>query len=357
MKVAIILGTRPEIIKMSPVIRYCQNNAIDFYVIHTNQHYSSNMDEVFFRELELPLPDYNLNVGSGSHGEQTGKMLMGIERILQENRPGVVLVQGDTNTVLAGALAASKLHIKVGHVEAGLRSFDRSMPEETNRVIVDHIADYLFVPTEVGEQYLKNEGIDDQKIIITGNTIVDALYFNIRLAEKKSTILKQLQLSKSEYFVLTLHRAENIDNQAVFANIWQGIIQVTEQYQLPIIFPIHPRTKKVMDTLHLSLPGNIRLIEPVGYFDFLNLLSHSRLVLTDSGGIQEESAIINIPCVTIRENTERPETIEIESNILAGNTPQGITQAVETMLQKNTNWHHPYGDGNAAQKIIKALIN
>ncbi len=355
MKVAIILGTRPEIIKMSPVIRYCQNNNIDFYVLHTNQHYSSNMDEVFFHDLELPLPDYNLNVGSGSHGEQTGKMLMGIEKVLQENRPDTVLVQGDTNTVLAGALAASKLHIKVGHVEAGLRSFDRSMPEETNRIMVDHIADYLFASTQVAAQYLKNEGIDDQKIIITGNTIVDALYFNIRLAEKKSTILQQLQLNEGNYFVLTLHRAENIDNSAVFSNIWKGIIQVAEQHKIPIVFPIHPRTKKAMNGLNLSLPENIRLIEPVGYFDFLNLLSHSRLVLTDSGGIQEESSIINIPCVTIRENTERPETIKIGSNILAGNTPQGITQAVETMLKKNTNWKHPYGDGNAAEIIIESL--
>ncbi|MDM7912778.1 MAG: UDP-N-acetylglucosamine 2-epimerase (non-hydrolyzing), partial [Methanotrichaceae archaeon] len=210
MTIAIILGTRPEIIKMAPVIRECQRRSQDFFVIHTGQHYSYEMDRVFFEDLELPLPEYNLDVGSGDHGEQTGKIMSGVEKVLKKEQPNVVLVQGDTNTVMAGALAASKLHIKVGHVEAGLRSYDRNMPEEINRVVADHVSDYLFAPTKIARKNLLAEGIADDKISITGNTIVDSVYQNLEIARKKVQALEALGLSGREYFLATVHRAENV---------------------------------------------------------------------------------------------------------------------------------------------------
>ena len=211
MKISIVLGTRPEIIKMSPILRECENQTLGYFILHTGQHYSYNLDKIFFEDLELPLPKYNLDVGSGSHAEETGKMLIGIEKVLKEEKPDIVLVEGDTNTVLAGALAASKSHIKIGHVEAGLRSYDRTMPEEINRVIADHVSDYLFAPTEKARGNLLTEGIDKSKIFVTGNTIVDAVYQNLEIARGKVDILKKLNLNSEEYFLVTAHRQENVD--------------------------------------------------------------------------------------------------------------------------------------------------
>lgn len=226
MKIAIILGTRPEIIKMSPLIRECEMQGIGYYILHTGQHYSFEMDRVFFEELKLPVPKYNLDVGSGSHGEQTGKMLAGIEEILLKDMPDIVLVQGDTNTVLAGALAASKLHIKVGHVEAGLRSFDRSMPEEINRIVADHISDYLFAPTENSKGHMLDEGIPEEKIFVTGNTVVDAVYQNLEISKQTRHTLSKLKLKKGEYFLTTVHRAENTDNKERLSSILNGFEQI-----------------------------------------------------------------------------------------------------------------------------------
>jgi len=357
MKVLIILGTRPEIIKMTPVIRECRRQKLDFFILHTNQHYSKNLDKIFFEELELPQPKYNLRVGSGSHAEETGKMLIGIEKVLTKEGPDVVLVEGDTNTVLAGALAAVKLHIKVGHVEAGLRSYFRKMPEEINRILTDHCSDFLFAPTKKAREILLSEGISEKKIFVTGNTIVDTVYQNLKLARKKSKILDRLNLKKENYFLLTAHRPENVDKKERLKGILEGLDLIYKKFNLLIIYPIHPRAKKMINKFKLKVPEGIRLIEPVGYLDFLQLEANAKLVLTDSGGVQEETCILKVPCVTLRDNTERAETLEVNGNVLAGANSQKILKSSLKMLKQKRNWKNPFGDGRAGEKIIKILIN
>jgi len=356
MKICIILGTRPEIIKMSPIIRECERQKLDYFIIHTNQHYSEKLDRIFFEELELPKPKYNLDIGSGTHAEQTGKALIEIEKVLIKGKPDIVLVEGDTNTVLAGALAATKLHIKVGHVEAGLRSYDREMPEEINRVLTDHCSDFLFAPTKKAKEILIKEGISKKKIFVTGNTIVDAVYQNIKLAKKKSKILKKLNLKEEKYFLLTCHRQENVDKKERLRGILDGLNLLYKKFTLSIIYPIHPRTKKRIKEFRLKIPEGTKLIEPVGYLDFLQLEANAKLVLTDSGGIQEEACILKVPCVTLRDNTERPETLEARSNILAGTNPEKILKEVETMLSKKRNWGNPFGGGGSGRKIVKIIL-
>jgi UDP-N-acetylglucosamine 2-epimerase (non-hydrolysing) len=351
---SIILGTRPEIIKMSPVIRECEKQQIGFFILHTGQHYSYEMDKIFFEELELPEAKYNLDIGSGLHAEQTGKIMIGIERILAEEKPNTILVQGDTNTVLAGALAATKLGIKVGHVEAGLRSFDRNMPEEINRVLTDHVSDYLFAPTEMAKQNLQKEGITENKIFVTGNTIVDAVYRNSEIAKKKTKIFENSWLKKGEYFLITAHRQENIDVKERLQGIVKGLELLHNEFSIPIIFPIHPRTHKKIKDFDLILKG-ITPIDPVSFLDFLWLEGYAKLVLTDSGGVQEETCILRVPCVTLRDNTERPETIEVGSNVLTGVNPINIVRGVKLMLNKERNWRNPFGDGNAGKKVIEIL--
>lgn len=354
MKTAIILGTRPEIIKMSPVVREYERLRLDCFILHSGQHYSYNLDKVFFEQLGLPSPKHNLGVGSGTHGEETGKMLIGIEKVLLKEKPDLVLVEGDTNTVLAGALAASKLHIKVGHVEAGLRSYDRQMPEELNRTLADHCSDYLFAPTEKARAILLGEGIPEEKIFVTGNTIVDAVYQNLDIAKKKGNALDNLHLAPKGYFLLTLHRQENVDNRARFASILEGLDRVATDFHLPIIYPIHPRSRKMMTKFGLK-SRNLKLIEPVDFLDFLQLESNARLILTDSGGVQEEACILGVPCVTLRDNTERPETIEVGANILAGASPDKIVECARLMLQKDASWSNPFGDGKAGERIVKIV--
>ncbi len=278
MKTSIVVGTRPEIIKMSPIIRECERLKLDYFILHTGQHYSYNMDRVFFEQLELPQPHYNLNVGSGSHAEQTGKILMGVEKVLQKEKPDVVLVEGDTNTVLAGALAAAKLHIKIGHVEAGLRSYDRTMPEEINRVLTDHCSDFLFAPTEQAQQILLEEGIPRNKIFITGNTIVDAVFQNMRLAEKHNHVLDDLGLKKQEYFLVTMHRQENVDDQHRFHDILKGLKDLNKKYDIPVIYPIHPRSSKKIQEFQLDALG-VTLIEPMDFLGFLQLEQNAKVVL------------------------------------------------------------------------------
>jgi len=355
MKICIILGTRPEIIKMSPIIRECEQRNLDYFVLHTGQHYSYNMDRVFFEQLELPDAKYNLDVGSGSHAEQTGKMLIGIEKILLKEEPDVVLVEGDTNTVVAGALAAVKLHIKVGHVEAGLRSYYREMPEEINRIVADHCADYLFAPTEKAKEILLGEGIEEEKIFVTGNTIVDAVYQNLEIAQKKANILAELGLEKQNYFLVTAHRQENVDNKQRFDGILKGLQLINKEYDMPVIYPIHPRARKRMKEFGLNADG-IELVEPLDYLSFLQLEANAKLVLTDSGGVQEETCILKVPCVTLRDNTERPETLEVGSNMLAGTQPEKILNMVEKMINKKKDWENPFGDGKAGERIIKILM-
>lgn len=351
MKFCIILGTRPEIIKLSPIIRECERQGLDYFIIHTGQHYSYEMDRIFFDELKLPLPKYHLDVGSGTHGHQTGKMLAGIEDILTKERPGIVYVQGDTNTVLAGALAAAKLQIKIGHVEAGLRSFDRSMPEEINRVIADHISDLLFAPTERAKELLLKEGIPEGKIFVTGNTIVDAVFENLKIAES-SGILEKLGVKPKSYMLSTIHRQENTDDRDRLADIFRGLGLVSLESHMPIIMPIHPRTRKMLAEFRIEVPAGVQVIEPLGFMDFLKAESNARLVLTDSGGVQEECCILGVPCVTIRENTERPETVEVGSNVIAGLEHERIVKAARAMIDKSGKWDNPFGDGKAAEKII-----
>ncbi|MEA2033046.1 MAG: UDP-N-acetylglucosamine 2-epimerase (non-hydrolyzing) [Euryarchaeota archaeon] len=354
-RIAIVLGTRPEIIKMSPVIRECERLNLDYFVLHTGQHYSYNMDKVFFEQLKLPDARYNLDVGSGLHGEQTGKMLIGIEKILQKEEPDVVLVEGDTNTVLAGALAATKLHIKAGHVEAGLRSYDRNMPEEINRVLTDHVSDYLFAPTEKSRQLLLGEGIPAEKIFVTGNTVVDAVYQNLSISEERINPLNDLELTPKKYFLVTAHRQENVDIEERFEGIINGLELLADEFCLPVIYPIHPRARKMMN--HFGLKANgVELIEPVDYLSFLQLEARAKLVLTDSGGVQEEACILNVPCVTLRDNTERPETLDVGSNILAGTNAESILSKTKEMSNRDNNWNNPFGDGKAGERIVEVIM-
>lgn len=343
---------------MVPLIRVCEKKKINYQLIHTGQHYSYEMDKIFFRELELPEADYNLDVGSGTHGEQTAKILTGIEKILMDENYGredVVLVEGDTNTVLAGALAAAKLHIKVGHVESGLRSYSREMPEEINRILTDHISDYLFAPTENAGKILLSEGIEKEKIFVTGNTIVDSVYQNLELAKKKVDVFQKFGIEKENYFLVTAHRAENVDVVERLNGIIEGLNKIYNKYKLPIIFPAHPRTIKMIEKFNVKLNKNIRLIKPLGFLEFLQLEANAKLVLTDSGGVQEETCILKVPCVTLRDNTERPETIGVGSNILAGCSPDVIFNKVNLMINKNRNWNNPFGDGRSGERIIEII--
>jgi len=354
MKFSIVLGTRPEIIKMSPIIRECQRLNLDFFILHTGQHYSYNMDQTFFEQLKLPDANYNLDIGSGSHAEQTGKMLIGIEKILLKEHPDAVLVEGDTNSTLAGALAATKLHIKIGHVEAGLRSYDRKMPEEINRLLVDHCSDFLFAPTKKAKKTLLGEGVEEKKIFVTGNTIVDAVLENFKISKQFKSILEQLDLHKGKYFLATVHRQENVDDENRFLRIVIGLEKVKSKFRIPLIYPIHPRARKRLSEFKI-IPKNLKLVEPLNYLSFLQLEGNAKLVLTDSGGIQEETCILKVPCVTLRDNTERPETLDVGSNILAGSNPHEIVEKTQMMLNRSNNWKNPFGKGDAGFKIVDIL--
>lgn len=354
-KIAIVFGTRPTFIKMSSLIKTLSKKRANFFIIHTGQHYSKELDKVFFEELKILKPDYNLKIGSGTHGYQTGIGLIEIEKIFLKEKPKLVLVYGDTNSMLAAALAAAKLHLPLAHIEAGLRSYDRFMPEEINRVLADQIADYLFAPTKIAKQNLLKEGISKNKIFVVGNLIVDTLFQNIKIAKKYDKIFKDLKIKKEKYFLITAHRSENVDFKDKLKGILEGLNLIYKNYQLPIIYPIHPRTQKMIEKFKLKVPEGVKTIKPLGYFEFLNLLMNAKLVLTDSGGIQEESCILKIPCVTLRENTERPETLKVKSNILVGTDPFKILKGVNTMLKRKRSWQNPFGDGKTSLKIIKIL--
>jgi len=354
MKIAVILGTRPEIIKMSPIIREFKKRRLNFFILHTNQHYSENLDRVFFKELNIISPKYNLNICSGTHSQVISKIIMGVDSVLLKEKPDVVVVQGDTNTVLAGSLAAAKLNIKIAHIEAGLRSYFSGMPEELNRILTDHCSEILFAPTHLAKDNLLKEGIDKNKIFISGNTIVDAVLENIKIANEKSKILDDLRLEKNKYFLLTIHRQENVDDKTRIMNIFKGIELVQKKFNTQIICPIHPRTKKMMDQFGVKVGKKIKLIEPLGYFDFLQLEKNSRLIFTDSGGVQEEACILHVPCVTLRDNTERPETLMVKSNILSGVDPNKILKCAVYMVKKNS-WNNPFGNGKSSSKIVDLI--
>ncbi|MDD5127874.1 MAG: UDP-N-acetylglucosamine 2-epimerase (non-hydrolyzing) [Dehalococcoidales bacterium] len=354
MKIGIILGTRPEFIKMAPIIRELEARKADFFLLHTGQHYSANLDGIFFEQLNLPKPRHALGVGSASHAEQTAKILTSAEKVLLEEKPDCVLVQGDTNSVLAGALAAAKLQVKVGHVEAGLRSYDRTMPEEINRVIADHCAEYLFAPTEKAKAILRGEGIPAAKIFVTGNTIVDAVFQNVEIARARVS-LSNWRVSPNQYVLVTVHRQENIHNKERFTAILEGLEKVAAELKLPVLYPVHPHSRKMMEQFKLK-PAGLTLLEPLDYLSFLLLENHARLILTDSGGVQEESCVLKVPCVTLRDNTERPETIEVGANLLAGTAPDKIMDCSREMLGRDRSWANPFGDGKAGKKTVSILL-
>ncbi len=358
MKIGIIVGTRPEIIKMAPVIRECEKREIPFFIIHSNQHYSVEMDSVFFKELNLPAPHYNLGVGSGLHSNQTGNILIKMEPILLAEKPDVVLVQGDTNTVLAGALSASKLNIKVGHIEAGLRSYDRTMPEETNRIMTDHISEYLFAVGANQQAILAKEGIDQSKIYTVGNTVSDSLFQHLKISADTSKILAELNVEAGKYFLVTAHRASNVDIPSNLLELLELFDQLHTKYSQTIVWPIHPRTQAKLKEFDIEIPSYLKLLPPIGYLDFIQLQKHAQLILTDSGGIQEEACLLGVPCITLRENTERPESIEVGANILVGRDANKALAAAGKWLTSEQvfNWDNPFGDGHVAEAILDIII-
>ena len=389
MKIALVVGARPNFMKIAPIIKAIAtyNNSchlspvtIHHLLVHTGQHYDYEMSKVFFEDLELPEPDIYLGIGSGTHAEQTGKVMIEFEKVLFKEKPDLVIVVGDVNSTLACALASGKLDIRVVHVEAGLRSFDRTMPEEINRLLTDQISDFLFTPSPDANRNLKKEGIPEEKIFLVGDVMVDSLLYNLEKA-KKSTILKRLGLQKglstancvltTDYCLLTLHRPSNVDDKGSFLRIINALTEISKH--IPIIFPIHPRTKKQIEsfgfgdyftnsmTNDLRLTTNdsgIRCVDPLGYLDFLNLMMHSKFVMTDSGGMQEETTVLGIPCLTLRDTTERPITISQGTNVLVcSDTQKIIDEAFKILDGKGKRGNRPeMWDGKAAERIIEVLL-
>lgn len=351
--ISIVLGTRPEIIKMMPLVKECERRGIEFQMVHSGQHYSYDMDRVFFSQLRLPDPDVTLEVGSGDHGAQTARIIEGCERTFKEECPSHVLVQGDTNTVAGASIAAVKMGIPVGHVEAGLRSYDRTMPEEINRVISDHVSSFLFAPTETSRSNLLKEGIEEG-VTVTGNTIVDAVHIIKEIADKECDILKSLGLRKEGYILATAHRAENVDSKEKLERIFNGLNAVSKGQGLPVIMPMHPRTRKMVG-LHSIDIGDVQVIDPVGVLEFVSLEADAALCMTDSGGVQEEACILRTPCITLRENTERPETVGVGANVLVGTDVNKMIGLAREMLGRSREWENPFGDGRASARILDAL--
>lgn len=358
-KIVTVIGARPQFIKASAVSRALQSSGrLSEVLIHTGQHFDSNMSEVFFSELAMPAPKYNLGVHGGQHGAMTGQMLEGIERILVDEKPDAVLVYGDTNSTMAGALAAVKLHIPVAHVEAGLRSFNMRMPEEINRILTDRISTWLFTPTDAAVQHLRFEGVAEDKIIPVGDVMYDvALHFGARVAETGGT-LSRLGLSSGGYVLTTVHRAENTDDLARLNVIVTALIATAQK--LPVVWPLHPRTRGVLqrnsllDTLTAS---GVRLIEPVGYLEMVQLEKYAALVVTDSGGVQKEAYFFQVPCVTMRDETEWVELVQAGWNRLAPpGDPGAVTAAIREALGTRGREVSPYGGGDAADKIVARLV-
>ena len=354
MKIAVVLGTRPEIIKMAPVIRAADEAGLDCVVIHTGQHYSYEMDAVFFEDLGLRAPDINLGVGSGSHAFQLAEILSRLEEVLLREAPETVLVEGDTNSVLAAALAANKLGFAVGHIEAGLRSHDRRMPEEINRILVDHLADDLYAPTQTAVQNLLLEGLPSQRITLTGNTVVDELLRHRAQATERA-VASRFGLEAGRYAIATVHRAENVNDDRRLAGIIGGLGLVGQRLALPVLVALHPRTRARLGELGIETDPGVDLMPPLGYLDFLSLHQTAGLLLTDSGGLQEEACALGIPCVTMRDTTERPESLEIGASVLAGANAQAILAAAISLSGRDRGWPNPFGDGHSGERIVQAL--
>jgi UDP-N-acetylglucosamine 2-epimerase (non-hydrolysing) len=391
MKLINVVAARPNFMKIAPVIRAIKkhnnrvHSSLDTHhsklyavLVHTGQHYDYEMSKVFFEDLEIPVPDIYLGVGSGTHAEQTGNVMIEFEKVLFKEEPDLVIVVGDVNSTLACALSSVKLHIPVAHVEAGLRSFDRTMPEEINRLLTDAIADFLFTPSPDADENLKREGIPEDKIFLVGDVMVDSLLFNLDKA-KKSNILRKLGLQKelstdrcqlpTDYALLTLHRPSNVDERESLHNILEALKRISTE--IPIIFPIHPRTRKQIEHFGLqdyftnfenrmsTIGYGLYYIDPLGYLDFLKLMIHSKFIMTDSGGIQEETTVLGIPCLTLRDTTERPITIKQGTNILVHNNSERIIKEACKILDgklKKGNCPEIW-DGRSAERIVEIIVS
>jgi UDP-N-acetylglucosamine 2-epimerase (non-hydrolysing) len=360
LKIVNVVGARPNFMKMAPLVDEMRKHAeIQAMLVHTGQHYDQTMSKLFFDELGLPKPDIYLGVGSGSHGAQTGKIMIEFERVLQENKPDVVIVVGDVNSTIACGLVTVKMNVRLAHVEAGLRSYDRTMPEEINRVLTDQIADYLFTTERDAHRNLQREGVDPAKIFFTGNVMIDTLVKHRERAEQ-SRIIEELRVEPRRYGLVTLHRPSNVDTPENLSKILDALFEV--QQQLTLIFPVHPRTRKQLKLFGLEekvrRTTNLKLIDPLGYLDFLKLMAHARLVLTDSGGIQEETTVLGVPCLTMRENTERPITVEVGTNVVIGDSPSRLMEESHRILSG----HGKKGalpelwDGHAAERVVRILL-
>jgi UDP-GlcNAc3NAcA epimerase len=349
MKIATIVGARPQFIKAAAMSRELRKRHQEI-LIHTGQHYDHAMSGAFFEGLEMPVPEFNLSIGSGSHGAQTGAMLKGIEEVLISSRPDWVLVYGDTNSTMAGALAAAKLHIPVVHVEAGLRSFNRAMPEEINRVVTDHVSELLLCPSKISVENLANEGVE-RGVHIVGDIMLDILnWARERALDQRQPLLNRLFLNSGKFILATMHRSENTDNPENLSGILQAFNSVKE----PIVFPAHPRTRKAIEAVQAKLGANVQLVEPLGYFDMINLSQSARLILTDSGGLQKEAYWLGVPCITLRNETEWVETVEAGWNVLAGADSKKIIELVRSFSPPS---HRPalYGEGVVAQACVEVL--
>jgi UDP-N-acetylglucosamine 2-epimerase (non-hydrolysing) len=357
MEIVTVVGTRPEIIKMAPVIRaLSQTNNVSCHLVHTNQHYDNSLSQTFFSALELPAPDRNLGIRSGTHYEQTGEGIKKIGALIDERKTPAVLAQGDTNAVLSAAIATSKTSSAFGHVEAGLRSFDWTMPEEINRIVADSVSDFAFAPTDTAMTNLRNEDRGDYAYL-TGNTIVDACLEHEPIAQRKSNALTELGVEPEAYIVATVHRPLNTDNEDRLRRVLSSL----DNASLPVVFPVHPRTQTVIDELDFTADGALELVSPFDYLDFIKILSNSLAVVTDSGGIQEEASILEIPCFTVRPNTERPETVAVGVNELV--QPNELLTELEGVIdlaerREAMKGHDDlYGDGSAGKKIVDIIIS
>ena len=355
MKLLAVVGARPNFMKIAPLLWEVERRGgVEAFLVHTGQHYDRQMSQLFFEELRIPKPDANLEVGSASHAVQTAEVMKRFEPIILERRPDAVVVAGDVNSTIACALTAVKLGVPVAHIEAGLRSFDRSMPEEINRVLTDAISEWLFTSERSGAENLRREGVAEERIHFVGNLMIDTL-LACRDRAEMSPILEQMELRRRGYAVLTLHRPSNVDDPAVFRALRVAVERL--QRELPVVFPVHPRTRKALAAwLPESLP-QLQLTEPLGYLDFMQLLAHAKFVLTDSGGIQEETTVLGVPCLTLRANTERPATVDEGTNVLVGMEPSRIIEAGLAALNAGPGearipdrW-----DGRAAQRVLDAL--
>lgn len=361
----VLVGTRPEIVKMAPVIKLLENDArFQLILVNTGQHYDEELSSIFFDILQLPATQYDLGVGSGTHAVQTSKIMMAAEALFIKIRPAIVLAQGDTNTVMAAALAAVKAHVPFGHVEAGLRSFDRSMAEEINRIVTDHCSELLFAPTTQSAVNLLHEGCDPSTIHITGNTVVDSIMQYKNRAYRTSKIIERLNLKGQPFAVVTVHRPANVDDEKELTKIMSALLQLDD---LKLVIPVHPRTQQSLRRIglerKLKSASHIVLTQPLGYLDFLLLMAESRLIITDSGGLQEEAFTLGKPCVTLRTNTERPESIQVGANFLVGRSPERILKIVQRVLADTTlsdyiaRQPNPFGDGHASERIIEVVAS